>query len=269
MLATSMPLVDDASRALIERILREDRPMTPDADLSALMEAFGEAQPSQSGNHSNVTVLVTRNHTGGAGFAFDSGSMKITSLPKDRRYPSMHLDDVIVAVNDAPVAGLADYNRLAKGVQQFRLGLRPSPPGSSSLGPSCLRHLRAPATPSEPSRLKAPKAKAGPKKKARAIDQNNWAAMALDIDGMSYDELLALEERNGPVKNPGLQEDAIDAFPVEHVCGGGDECAICLEDFCDGEQMMRLPCMHVFHACCSRDWLRRMAKCPCCNFELK
>lgn len=260
MLATRMLPVDDASHALIARILREDRPMTPDADLSALMEAFGEAQPSQSGI---ATVLVTRNHTGGAGFAFDRDSLKITSLPKDRRYPSMHIDDVIVAVNDAPVASVADYNRLAKGVQQFRLGLRPSSPGYS----------RSPATPPVPaaqsSRLKAPKAKAGPKKKARAIDNNDWAAMAMDIDGMSYEDLLALEERNGPVKNPGLQEDAIDAFPVEHVCGGGNDCAICLEDFCDGEQMMRLPCMHVFHACCSRDWLRRMAKCPCCNFELK
>lgn len=262
MLATSNLHVDDPSYALIERILKEDRPMTPDADLSALMAAFGEAKPGQPGD---ATVLVTRNHTGSAGFAFDRDSMKITSLPKDRRYPSMHLDDVIVAVNDAPVASLADYNRLAKGVQQFRLGLRPSPPGCSS--------RRSPATPPVPaaqaSRLKAPKAKAGPKKRTPAIDHNDWAAMAMDIDGMSYEDLLALEERNGPVKNPGLQDDTIDAFPVEHVCGGGDECAICLEDFCDGEQMMRLPCMHVFHSCCAHDWLRRMAKCPCCNFELK
>jgi len=277
MLATSMPPVDelsaklqglDLSATLIERILREDRPMTPDADLAALIDAFGEAQPSQSGI---VTVLVARSHTGSAGFAFDRDSMKITSLPKDRRYPSMHLGDVIVAVNDAPVASLADYNRLAKGVQQFRLGLRPSPPASSSSGPPSGHHLRSPATPPVPAAqpTRAPKAKAGPKKKARAINNNDWAAMAMDIDGMSYEDLLALEARNGPVKNPGLQDDAIDAFPVEHVCGGGDECSICLEDFCDGEEMMRLCCMHTFHSCCARDWLRRMAKCPCCNFELK
>jgi len=277
MLATSMLPVDDLSAklheldlssTLIERILREDRPMTPDADLAALMDAFGDAQPSQSGF---AIVPVARDHTGGAGFAFDRDSMRITSLPKDRRYPSMHLGDVIVAVNDAPVASLADYHRLAKGVQQFRLGLRPCPPASSSSGPPSRHYPRSAATPpvaaAPPSR--ASKAKAGPKKKARAINNDDWAAMAMDIDGMSYEDLLALEARNGPVKNPGLQDGAIAAFPVEHVCGGGDECSICLEDFCDGEEMMRLPCMHTFHSCCARDWLQRMAKCPCCNFELK
>lgn len=278
MLATSMLPADDLSAklheldlssTLIERILREDRPMTPDADLAALMDAFGDAQPSQPGI---AIVHVARDPTGGAGFAFDIQSMRITSLPKDsRRYPSMHLGDVIVSVNDAPVASLADYHRLAKGVQQFRLGLRPCPPSSSSSGPPSRHYPRSAATPPVPAAppSRAPKAKAGPKKKARAINNDEWAAMAMDIDGMSYEDLLALEARNGPVKNPGLQDDAIAAFPVEHVCGGGDECSICLEDFCDGEEMMRLPCMHTFHSCCARDWLQRMAKCPCCNFDLK
>jgi len=242
------------SYAIIARILKEDRPMTPDDDLTSLIAAMGEEQQTRSGD---VTVRVRRNGSGGAGFAFDRDSLRITSLPKDRRYPAMQIADVIVSVNEEPVTNLADYNRLARGNPDFRLGLARSCASISS-------------TPS------APKAKAGPKKSAQPrqrrahnVQNDEWQAMALDIDNMSYEELLALEERLGDVVQPGLKDAVIDALPTEHVCGGGDECAICLEDVCDGDKLMRLPCNHLFHSSCCRDWLKRQGKCPLCNFELQ
>merc|ERR1740130_367625 len=212
--------------------------------------------------------MVTRNDSGGAGFAFDRDSMKITSRPKDGKYPAMQVGDVIVAVNGDAVGSLTDYNRLARGNQEFRLSLQSGGSSASSVQRSVTapRRQRSPAPAPQPCRS-APKAR--PKKQARAINTTEWDAMALDIDNMTYEQLLAFEEQQGAVVKPGLQDAEIDGFPIEQVCGGGNECAICLEDFCDGEQIMRLPCMHTFHSCCSRDWLRRQAKCPFCNFDLK
>jgi len=242
---------EDPSYAVIARILKEDRAVTPDADLSALISALGQQESSIG----DVTVRVKRTGTGSAGFAFDRDSMKITSLPKDSRYPLMRLGDVIVAVNGAPVRTLSEYNSAARGNSDFRLSLS-----------------RSGTINAQASVRTAPKPK--PKQKSRparapAINDADWQAMALDIDNMSYEDLLALEERQGSVVQPGLREDAIGCFPIEHVCGGSDECAICLEDFCDGEELMRLPCLHLFHSGCCRDWLRRQAKCPFCNLDLK
>jgi E3 ubiquitin-protein ligase Arkadia len=93
--------------------------------------------------------------------------------------------------------------------------------------------------------------------------------MAMDIENMSYEQLLELEERMGDVVLPGLGDDAIQGLPTERVCGGGGECAICLGDVCDGDTLVTLPCLHKFHAQCCGDWLKRQAKCPLCNFGLK
>ena len=44
-----------------------------------------------------------------------------------------------------------------------------------------------------------------------------------------------------------------------------DKCAVCLEDFEDGNKCMRLPCLHYFHADCIREWLRVKKSCPSCQ----
>jgi len=53
-------------------------------------------------------------------------------------------------------------------------------------------------------------------------------------------------------------------------CGDMAECCICLEDLQDGEQIVRLPCKHVFHGSCARQWLMQGlyatdALCPLCK----
>ncbi|XAR48026.1 hypothetical protein NMG60_11030717 [Bertholletia excelsa] len=46
-------------------------------------------------------------------------------------------------------------------------------------------------------------------------------------------------------------------------------CAICLEDFQEGEMCIVLPvCNHVFHSACIKPWLIKKQKCPNCRVSL-
>lgn len=46
------------------------------------------------------------------------------------------------------------------------------------------------------------------------------------------------------------------------------ECAICLEVFKKGEQLVNLLCAHRFHSRCLVPWLETNAHCPCCRMGI-
>lgn len=48
----------------------------------------------------------------------------------------------------------------------------------------------------------------------------------------------------------------------------GSECSICLGDLVAGEPALRIPCGHLFHEDCVKDWLKKSNECPVCRFEL-
>ncbi|WOL06332.1 hypothetical protein Cni_G15064 [Canna indica] len=102
------------------------------------------------------------------------------------------------------------------------------------------------------------------------FDENH--DMRLDIENMSYEELLALGEQIGNV-NTGLSEAAISRCLVESIyyfdqiqdSQKEGRCIICLESYKDGDCVGRLHCRHDFHVCCIKKWLLIKNECPICK----
>ncbi|XP_057490131.1 E3 ubiquitin-protein ligase MBR2-like [Actinidia eriantha] len=96
--------------------------------------------------------------------------------------------------------------------------------------------------------------------------------MRLDVDNMSYEELLALEERIGNV-NTGLSEETILSSLKQRkyfsiAMGARSEvepCCVCQEEYSDGEDIGTLECGHEFHSECIKQWLMQKNLCPICK----
>ncbi|KAL2929866.1 putative E3 ubiquitin-protein ligase RHY1A [Bienertia sinuspersici] len=50
--------------------------------------------------------------------------------------------------------------------------------------------------------------------------------------------------------------------------GEQEECAICLDEFRVGENLVNLSCAHRFHSRCLVPWLHTNAHCPCCRMSI-
>ena len=46
------------------------------------------------------------------------------------------------------------------------------------------------------------------------------------------------------------------------------ECSICLGNFKVSEEIMSIPCFHMFHSYCIKQWLIREKICPICKFKI-
>jgi E3 ubiquitin-protein ligase Arkadia len=101
--------------------------------------------------------------------------------------------------------------------------------------------------------------------------------MRLDVDNMSYEELLALEERIGNV-NTGLSEDIISARlkQSKYVLVSAalvdpqpvvdpQPCCVCQEEYKNDDDLGTLDCGHDFHTDCIKQWLVCKNLCPICK----
>eukprot|EP00249_Psilotum_nudum_P022556 c28562_g3_i2 orf=676-3363(+) len=100
--------------------------------------------------------------------------------------------------------------------------------------------------------------------------------MRLDVDNMSYEELLALEERIGNVST-GLSDETIakclrtskytslDATVAVISQESEVKCSVCQEEYVEEDDLGRLECSHGFHATCIRQWLLQKNQCPICK----
>ncbi|XP_022745457.1 probable E3 ubiquitin-protein ligase ZFP1 isoform X2 [Durio zibethinus] len=95
--------------------------------------------------------------------------------------------------------------------------------------------------------------------------------MRLDIDNLTYEELLALGERIGNV-NTGLSEDLISKCLTKTIYCSSDHfqdessCVICLEEYKDMDRVGALKtCGHDYHVPCIKKWLSMKKTCPICK----
>ncbi|XP_027940872.1 probable E3 ubiquitin-protein ligase RHG1A isoform X1 [Vigna unguiculata] len=105
--------------------------------------------------------------------------------------------------------------------------------------------------------------------------------MRLDIDNMSYEELLALEERMGTVSTA-LSEEALaeslkrsiyqspPTYDTDENCNQDKDdikCCICQEEYVIGDEVGDLPCNHRFHVDCIQEWMGLKNWCPICKLS--
>ncbi|KAI4316219.1 hypothetical protein L6164_024218 [Bauhinia variegata] len=106
--------------------------------------------------------------------------------------------------------------------------------------------------------------------------------MRLDIDNMSYEELLALEESMGSVSTALTEEElseclkrsiyqcALSEDAAESCNEDKDDtkCSICQEEYVVGDEVGSLQCEHKYHVVCIQQWLRLKNWCPICKASL-
>ncbi|XP_042966038.1 E3 ubiquitin-protein ligase MBR2-like isoform X1 [Carya illinoinensis] len=100
---------------------------------------------------------------------------------------------------------------------------------------------------------------------------DRYRDMRLDVDSMSYEELLALEERIGNVST-GLSEETILNRLRQRKCSiavgsqlDAKPCCICQEEYNEGDDLGTLECGHNFHTDCIKQWLMTKNLCPVCK----
>ncbi|CAN8299094.1 unnamed protein product [Cochlearia groenlandica] len=109
----------------------------------------------------------------------------------------------------------------------------------------------------------------------RFYDQH--IGMRLDIDNMSYEELLALGDKMGTVIT-GLSEEALSRSLKKSIFQETNEtgvkslnkdddikCSICQEEYVYGDEVGSMTCEHMYHVSCVEQWLRMKNWCAICK----
>jgi len=99
------------------------------------------------------------------------------------------------------------------------------------------------------------------------IDLNNPAT--INPDNMTYEQLLELEEKMGKVSR-GLPKEDIKKIPkFKHHSGKKEEpCTICFNEYVRDDKLRKLPCQHLYHSKCIKQWLLNEKTCPICKAEV-
>jgi hypothetical protein len=99
------------------------------------------------------------------------------------------------------------------------------------------------------------------------FEENNY----IDIDEMSYEQLLDLENRIGNVKKGinNISKLKLKTVKFSSYNSKDKECVICKELFNENEYIRLLNCSHIFHINCIDKWFKDHKICPICKKEVK
>ncbi|KAJ7982223.1 RING/U-box superfamily protein [Quillaja saponaria] len=92
-------------------------------------------------------------------------------------------------------------------------------------------------------------------------DSNNLEEFLRDAMLMEMDQLY--ESWLVPAS-----KETIEGLEKVRIEGSRGNCSICLEDFEDGFEAIRMPCSHIYHGDCIVNWLHKKNLCPLCRFAL-
>ncbi|KAK1387950.1 E3 ubiquitin-protein like [Heracleum sosnowskyi] len=108
----------------------------------------------------------------------------------------------------------------------------------------------------------------------RSDGLDRYRDLRLDVDSMSYEELLDLGDRIGYVST-GLREDEIirslrktKLSPLDQLSSDIPtewKCSICQEEYTADDEMGKLDCGHTYHMQCIQRWLVKKNACPICK----
>ena len=105
----------------------------------------------------------------------------------------------------------------------------------------------------------------------KAVDQQIIDDLYPNPDAMSYEQLLQLEDNMGSV-NKGLTKNQFEKLPEvkydKDKYSENYQCIICMEEFKIKEKVKLLPCGHIFHKNCIKEWLLKQKSCPFCKSEI-
>ncbi|OAQ33341.1 hypothetical protein K457DRAFT_152907 [Linnemannia elongata AG-77] len=83
-------------------------------------------------------------------------------------------------------------------------------------------------------------------------------------------QMMELQNRqHGPV---GATDEIINAIPhhtlTDEELEAKTECSVCKDEFAKEDNLLQLPCKHIFHEDCIKPWLKVSGTCPTCRFSL-
>mmetsp|Transcript_46277 Transcript_46277/g.110110 ORF Transcript_46277/g.110110 Transcript_46277/m.110110 type:complete len:623 (-) Transcript_46277:226-2094(-) len=228
----------------------------------------------------------------GVNRAVPSEAPQARSRPQQRRSPQMppHLLEMLRNINPADEQGVAnlgdELSRLLgeRTPQQQQQPQRTADNAPAAAGAAPAAAAAAPrpqsgagaARPQQRRPQQMPPQLLEMLRNINAGDQQGIANLGDELNRV-FGQIAGGAAGGRPHRSQGLDEAAVrsrtstmtfDSSNAGTTDDGHRQCGICLQDFCDGEQLRLLPCWHRYHCACIDRWLREHADCPFCKTRI-
>lgn len=88
------------------------------------------------------------------------------------------------------------------------------------------------------------------------------------LDNGVSDQALMESFDSRALRFVGASKDSTERLEKAKVEGCSKQCVVCLEDMLIGMEATRMPCSHVYHGSCIKNWLENSNHCPLCRFQI-
>ncbi|XP_019421952.1 PREDICTED: uncharacterized protein LOC109331728 isoform X2 [Lupinus angustifolius] len=246
------------------------------ADWEVNKKKKGRKKKHKSTKNSNIVIIPEDVWCGpGIGFSTDAASV-----------------DHVVTRKNVSSRGKIDVEKITHREGSSYLGRRPVTPetisfldtdpdifaASDSFGPAApyYRHIQDPSSDDSSDGFAEILLQGGLLMGGRLSRHDRFRGLRLNIDNMTYEQLLDLSERIGYV-NAGLKEDEMGCnirktkFKFSHDASKNlidKKCTICQEEYEADDELGKLNCKHSYHVRCIKQWVAQKNFCPVCKQQV-